>query len=308
MSCTTQTKKANVNLEAARVYWGYAECRTITFAADTAGDQSGSYFDLNRYNPDGTETEFYVLLDNGSAVDPAPAGKTKIAVVYTDGATASVIAGLFVTAVEAVVGGGFFATQSGAAVEVENWYPGAVSAEVATFAGDVTVVQNKAGIGGDLGPTSEGIELTTNTEVVDITSNQTGAIQIDQIVVGQSIELSASFLEGSANFWKTVVGQVTGSSFTPSGGTEVTGFGEAKLFQSLQDLGGRLILHPIRLSNTDRSADVVFWKSAPIVDSINFDGTAPQALSTTFRAYLDTTKDTRVNQFVRGDWTQALGV
>ena len=305
MSCTTQTKKANVTLEAARVYWGKGECRTITFAADSADDQSGSYFDLNKINPDGTETKYYVLLDSGAASDPSPAGKTKITVSYTTGDTAVTIAAAAVSAIDAI--DGFFVTNNAdGSIEVENWYPGVVTVESAASAGDVTVVQNTEGFGGNLGPTSEGIELTTNTESVQITSNQTGAIVIDEIVTGQAIELSASFLEASASFWSTVVGQVTGSDLTPSGGTKVTGFGEAKLYQSLSDLGGRLILHPIRLADTDRSSDFVFWKCAPIPESINFDGTAPQTMSVTFRAYLDSSKDTKINQAVRGDWTQDL--
>jgi hypothetical protein len=59
------------------------------------------------------------------------------------------------------------------------------------------------------------------------------------------------------------------------------------LFQDIAILGGQLVIHPIRLANNDYSSDLVFWKSAPKPESLNFDGTAVQQLSVTFDAYVD---------------------
>ena len=303
MSCA-QVKRITAQLEAARVYWGYGQCREYTFITDVAGAQNGATWDLNRINPDGTEDEFYVLLDNGAASDPEPAGKTKISVSFTNGDTAATLATAYVTAVLDVTGGGFFASSTAGVATVENWYPGAVTAEVVSGSEGVTASVERAGMGGNLGATSEGIEISKEISTVDITSNQTGGLILDQILQGNSVELSASFLEATSEFWKTVVGQVTGDTVTPGGGTDFVGYGESKLFKSLVDLGGRLILHPIRLADTDRSADVVFWRCAPIPSSINYDGTAAQAMSSSFRPYLDAGKDKKINLYGRGDWTQ----
>jgi hypothetical protein len=101
-----------------------------------------------------------------------------------------------------------------------------------------------------------------------------------------------------------LVGSVTGDSVTPVAGTTVTGFGESRLFQSLVALGGVMILHPIRLPNTDRSNDWVFWRSAPKLNGLNFDGTAPQAMDITFEAYLDRGVNKKINLVAKGDWAQ----
>jgi len=67
---------------------------------------------------------------------------------------------------------------------------------------------------------------------------------------------------------------------------------------------GRLILHPIRLPSTDKTSDVVFWRSAPLGESINFSGVDIQVMAVSFKAYLDAGKNAKVNLFAYGDWTQ----
>ena len=81
MGCTS-TKRTNQVLEAMEWFFGERQCRSITFANDTAGDQSDQYFDLNSMNELYEMEKFYVLLSDGTATDPMPAGKTKIEVTY----------------------------------------------------------------------------------------------------------------------------------------------------------------------------------------------------------------------------------
>jgi hypothetical protein len=301
MACKTVTQP--IKLEAANLYWGREACRQVTLVDDVAGSLSGEYFYLDSKDIDGNSTEYYVLLDNGSAVDPTPTGKTKIPVSYTDGDDAATLAGLMQTAVDAI--DGFNASvESSTQVHIENKYIGEVvdgdrsNAPSLTFSDD-------SGIGGFLGKTSEGIELAIETQSTEIQANQTGLLVTDEIFQGQTASLTAAFLELTKDRLKSIIAGAVGGSYTPSGGTELVGGGDSRLFQSLKQVGGgKLILNPIRLGSSDRSEDVIFWISAPKPESINYSGTDVQVLNCTFTAYLDESKPSAVRLYAFGDWSQ----
>lgn len=306
------TSKKSVVLEAASVKWGKAHCRAFTAVANTANALAGDYLPVNYFTPDLVEVLGYVWFDDGVASDPAPAGRTLIgAVSVTSGDAASVVALAMKTTLDAAVVSGSIkafrpSSVSGAVITVENKFIGEITEETDPDSTGIVDEVLSAGFGIDLGATSEAIELTMETQSVDITTNQTGAIVDDQIYVGSSANLSMSLIEVTKERFDILVGKVTGDSVTPSGGTKVTGYGESKLFQSLADLGGNLILHPLRLASTDKTYDVFFPKSAPKPSSLNFDGTAPQAMAVEFTAYLDRSIDDKINLFFKGDWTQEL--
>lgn len=302
----TSTNRINATLEAARVKWGKQHCRTLTFPANTANALAGKYLPINYMDANLAETLGYVWFDDGVETDPAPAGLTLISAVdVTSGDTAAVVAASFKTAIDAldpaVVKVLSIADE---VVTLENKFIGAITAETDPDTTGVTRTTLVTGVGIDLGATSEGIELTMEVSTVDITSNQTGGLIADQVYQGSSASISMSLLEVTKERFDLLVGEVTGDSVTPAGGTSVTGYGESRLFQNLSGLAGQLILHPIRLANTDYSSDVVFWKCAPLPSSLNFDGTAPQVMAVDFFAYLDQSKNTAINLFTKGDWTQ----
>jgi hypothetical protein len=303
MACAIK-KEQTIKLEAAQVYWGKEQCRVVKMVADDEGSLSGQYFDLTTINPLGVTTQYYVLFDNGSAVDPEPAGKTKIEVLYSDDDSASTLAGLLNAALSAIEGLSS-GVVGGDSVHYQNKWIGFVS-ESFTNAPDLDfeVLQ---GIGGFLGRTSEGIEVTIETQSAEITSNQTGEIILDEIGQGQAANCSASFIELSKERLEAMIAGAVGGTHTPVGGTKLIGGGSSKIFQSLKELGGKLILHPQRLPLTDRSEDFIFWKSAPKPESINYSGTDVQALAVTFNAYLDDSKPVEINLFAIGDWTQLQG-
>lgn len=308
----SSTQRINATLEAANVKWGKQHCRTITCAANTADALDGLYLPINYLTPNLVEVKGYVWFDGaGAGTDPAPSGLTLIGSVSVTGGseTATQVAAALKTTLDAAVVSGsikaFKTTTVAAGVAtVENNFIGAVSAETDADSTGFTFATLTTGVGVDLGATSEGIELSMEAQSVDIVSNQTGGLISSQVYTGSSASLSMSLLEVTKARFDLLVGEVTGDSVTPSGGTSVTGFGESRLFQSLDQLGGMLILHPIRLASTDYSSDVVFWKSAPKPQSLNFDGTAPQVMAVEFMAYLDLTKNTAINLFAKGDWTQ----
>lgn len=298
-----KTSEQTIFLEGANITWGKEQCRAITLVDDVAGSLEGEYFDLNVLDSSKVETNYYVLLDGGTAVDPAPAGKTKITVLYTDNDSASVIAGLMQVAINAATD--ITATVDGAIVTALNDEIGMVTDEVITNAASLSF-EVISGTGGDLGKTAEGIEITIETQSTEIQANQTGLIVIDEIFQGQTASCTAAFLELTKERMEYIIAGAVGGTFTPSGGTKMIGGGSSRLFESLKASGGKLIIHPQRLPLTDRSRDFVFWISAPKPESINYSGTDVQVLNVTFTAYLDEAKPAEISLFEIGDWKQTL--
>lgn len=300
MGCAIK-KEQSIKLEAAQVYWGKEACRVMTLVSDVAGNLSGKWAPIDVLQGDGTVVKYYLLLDNGSAVDPAPAGRTLIEVLYTNGDSASVLAGLVHAELE-LIEGLESEVVDGNTVHYRNLWIGSVVESFSTLAPVTVELEN--GIGGFLGRTGEGIEVTIETQSTEITSNQTGELVIDEIGQGQSGSCSASFIELTKERFETMLAGAVGGVYTPVGGTKLIGGGSSKLFQSLKELGGKLVLHPQRLPLTDRSEDFIFWRSAPKPESLNYSGTDVQALSVTFTAYLDDSKPEEINLYAIGDWTQ----
>ena len=298
--------KTDIKLEAVNVFWGKEECRSVTLVDDVAGSLTDEYFDLNAKESDmATEKKFYVLMSGTTpAVDPAPAGKTKIEVTYVDGDSANDIALLMQTALEAHE---FECSVSGGVITIENKYIGSVTAEVNSNAPSFTFTALVSGIGGDLGATAQG-GATLNMEAtsVDLVSDQTGSIVLGSISTGSTASVDLSLIEMTKARWELIVGQVAGDTFTPSGGTRLVGYGESKLYQNLFDLGGKLILNPVRLGTADKSEDVVFWRSAPLPSSIAYSGQDIQGMEVSFTAYNDKSKPEEISLFAQGDWSQDL--
>lgn len=304
MTCTT-TRRIDAQLEAAEARWGKQHCRTITALADSSGSLNDTYLDLNLIGYDFAEVQYYVWFNiNSAGTDPAVSGKTGIEVAAATNATAETIAAAIKSAID-LASAPAIVSVSGAVVTITNQVQGEITVEADSGSTGFTFEVGTVGLSVQLGATSGPIELTLNTETVPITSNQTGSLVGSEIYVGSSAEISLSLIEITKARFDTLVGEVTGDSVTPVSGTKVSGFGESRLFQALDELGGQLILHPIRLADSDKSSDVIFWRSAPKVDTLNFDGSAPQEMAITFTAYLDQTMDTAINLFAKGDWTQS---
>lgn len=303
MSCTN-TRRVDAYFEAAELRWGRQQCRTWTTVADSAGSLNDTYLDLNVIGYDFLEDQYYVWLNvNSAGTNPAISGKTGIEVAVATGATAAVIAAAIVTAIN-TADIPVFVSSSGAVVTLTNQVQGAITAETDSGSTGFTLDVGTVGLSVELGGTDGAVEVAFNIESTTITSNQTGNIAAAEIFQGASAEISATLIEITKERFDTLLGEVTGDSVTPSGGTKVSGFGESRLYDALDDLGGQLILHPVRLAVTDKSRDLIFWRSAPKLESLSFDGTAVQSMPVVFTAYLDRSYSTAINLFARGDWTQ----
>ena len=297
MAC--DTRSTNIFLEASNVSWGKEEVVCIDPVQGLTG---GEYFVIASQ-----AVEYYVWtdVDNGST-DPAPAGKTAIEVDVSAGYSIADWIAAFKVAAEAT--GDFFvaASSDGLSAQCTTIKVGVSQAAATDVDSGFTIATDITGTGGDLGKTKEGIEVSFEATLFDVKGNQSGELLLDQIIQGTSASASMSLLEMTEEKWALIVGDGLGDKLTPGGGTEVIGFGSSKNFQSTFDSAGKLVLHPIRLPASDRSKDVVFWKTLPLPESINYDGTDSQAMSVSFNALVDETRDSKINIFAFGDHEQDL--
>jgi len=300
MTTTSTSKRANVALEAAFVNWGLGQCRKHTFVDDVAGSLTDEYFDLNVVDFNGIETKYYVLMSGTTpGIDPAPAGKTKLELVYVDGDTKEAIAALYKTLLATV--DVFTKDNLDGSVQVENWYAGPVTVEVNSNAPSFTFADLQSGLGGNLGATSEAITVSYNVETVVLKGNQFGAIKIGESFVGSDMGVSSSFMEVDPSLKKTLFSAIGDTAV--NGLDEFTGLGESKLFKNIDDFSGRLILHPIRLDSNDRSEDFCLWRSVPKPSELPYDGENARSMKCDFSAFLSPAKDTKINLGGFGDWT-----
>jgi hypothetical protein len=292
-------------LEPSKVYWGKSQCFSVETVADVSNSLDGTYFIMDApaspFDSSKTATEYYVYY----GTDPVIAGKIGIEVSYTTDDDADTIATLTKTAIDGLATKRFVVQRTANKLIIENREFGAVSNAPADGAVPTgfTLASLVVGIGGDLGATNGGITLNVESESVDITSDQTGSYILDQVNTGASVNMEMSLQEMDAERWALIVGGVVGDNYTPAGGTQITGFGEDKLYKNLLPLAGTLVLKPLSTADGDNSRNITFWRSAPIPSSINFDNEI-QAMACTFSAYLDPSKPKAINIFAFGDQDQ----
>ena len=238
---------------------------------------------------------------NSVGVDPAPATRTKITVAAPTGYTVAAWMALFKTAAEAVGINDFIVDVETGSCLVTCLDIGAVKTVASVQTSGFTLLVKDEGFGGSLGRTSEGIELSVETSSTDLTANQSGSVIVDSFIVGITATISCSLIDLSPEQYELIIGRGYGSTLTV-GSDKLIGFGTARLNQSSFNLGGKLILHPLRLSAGDRSEDVVFWKTLPSPSTLNFDSGAVKALAVEFKALQDPTKDSTINIMAFGDW------
>lgn len=298
--CSNQSSTSQ-KLEAVKLYFGKRQCRTITFVDDVAGSLDGEYFDLNGIGNDYEENKYVVLLSDGTTTTVAglPATTTLITVTYTADDDAATIAGLAQTAIEAYE---FRTELVGAALEVQNHFVGAVTTEVNTNASSLTFAVGAVGFGGYLGQNGEA-ELTTTTETVQLVDDAQGTVVQDEIITGYQIELSVPLREMTTQRWEDLIGAVTGSTVTIDA-EDITGWGTAKLYDSMFAYSGRLVLHPVRNASSVINEDITILNTAPILESLNFSGGSVQEGSMIFRAYKDANANEGINLCARGDHTK----
>lgn len=301
-------KEQNFFFEAADAYFGLEHAREFT-AVEEGSLAADEHFELNGYQLASASTDDFITEFLGYVyigTDPALSGKTGLEVTLAGGETASEVATAFANAIngDAAFGKIFKATASGDGVLIENKIFGKITEED-TASSSFTFSICKVGNGGFLGRTADAIEvtLTTNAEVVN--TNQGASNKEDEIYTGADANATLNLVELTQDRFEALL-SVVGETVTKNN-KEITGVGESRLFESLQLNGGRLVLHPTRLDNNDRSRDLSFHKSAPKPQTYNFDGTSLQQFSIQFDAYLDREIDKKVNLYtIKEDWAELI--
>ena len=303
MGCNVTT--TSIKLEAVNLAWGKEQCRSY-LVNDGGGDLDGLYFNLDLVQDDFTVVEGYVYMDTGASVDPAPAGRTLIAAASVDNLDSDEVnAAAIKAALDGAALAEFMETElEGATLHIENKVFGAIGANEG--AGDSTFTYNAAveGFGGSLGKVAQGgVTLNMETQTSELKADQTGELLLGEINLGNTTSIEASFIELTKERLKLLIGKVVGDVVDLGAGEEFIGIGTSRLFQEMSALGGRLVLHPTRISDiTDRSEDWSFHLTAPMPNSLNFSGTEQQGLEVTFKPYVDESKDAKASVGGLGDW------
>lgn len=298
------TRQSSFLLSAADVSWGRRHCLQVEVGSGEF--DAGQYFTVYVPSADfASEAGYYIWADDGVAVDPAPASLTGIAADISAATTEADKAQAIADAVEANAAfrGKVDGNNSTIAI-VEAQFKGPITTAAADVDSFVDISVAREGLGGDLGRTSGGVQVTMEAQSAIVKTDQTGDLILDEFFTGSSVEATMSLLEMTPERWELIVGSVTGDTYTPSGGSQLTGYGESRLYQSFFDLGGELVLHPTRFDASDRSSDITFWKSVPKPVSINFSGEEAQAMEVTFTALADRDVKESINLMAFGDASQ----
>lgn len=308
MGLCSSTEQSDQILDSRRWYFGGRQCRKVVFADDVGGSLSGEYFDLNVIDENYNEKQYYVLFKEtlDTPTDPAPAGKTKLELVYDSGDSGATIAGLFVALLGTIAEPVRTLVEATApnTMEYQNGFLGKVTDEVYSNASSSTFTVEAAGFGGFLGSLAEGgSTMSTEVEFIDVTADESGGILVDKLIRTLSASLSAPLVEMTDENWSALVGKGAGSIYN-DGSDDYVGYGTDAVYSSAFSRAAQLTGHPVRLPNSDRSKDITIWKTMPVLSDINFSGSEIQTANLTFDALRDATKPAKVDLWARGDHTK----
>lgn len=305
MAISTQ----NIKIEPCKVLFGedVMQRELITCVADVAGSLNNKYYLF--YTPAGAK--HYVWLNvNSAGTDPAVSGGTAHEVAVATAATAAVVAAAIAAVVGAVAG--FDATSDGAVVTVDHTTAG--QAMPATDGAAPTAfsfeVYRYGDVEEDLGATDGELEVSLESNDVEVTSHQTGSEILDHINTGSNVGISVTIKETSVSQFRKVFlgrGDMTmpkGTGVTPA--ALVMGWGTQRQFKNLKARSRKLRLHPIALPDANKSRDLTFWKAFPDMESLTFSGEDLFMIPVPFKIYNDESKNPKLSKLVYGDSSQTL--
>ena len=288
---------SNVKINPINATWEIEEQVCIDVKNIVAASLNGLYFNI--YD---ASTTYDVFFDLDAAGTTNPGSGTGIEVDVTTGMTEAQILSAMETAIEAATGYTGRIDGSRLFITLD------VTDKVATDAADVdsniaVAVVNKGGFI-DLGILDGNVEPSFTEDLLDVTGHQFGTSVLAQLRQGNNAEISLVLKESTKNLYKEVFG-AGGDTFTPSGGTELYGWGDSKQGGNTLINSRRLRFHPVRLADADRSEDLTFWLAYPNPDSIVFSGESFNTLSVTFKTFLDLGKPEEIRRLAFGDSSQS---
>lgn len=297
MSCSSV---ANIRIEPVNVSWEIEQQTCVETVADVSSSLNNKYFTIRS----SADAKFHVWYNVAAAgVDPAPANSTGIPVAISANASASAVATATQVAVDA--NANFKASLYDATnVIITAMTPADVTDSVdfnTTF--EIETIQEGGII--DLGLLDGDVEVSFEEQTFEVFAHQTGTTLRADLRQGVSAEVSLTLKESHNTLRKEIFAKASGGMHTPSGGTEVFGWGNSRQGLNTVVQSRRLVMHPVALVSGDKSRDLCFWKSYPMPESLTFSGENPEMISVTFKSYLDDTKPSGINLFGFGDWSQS---
>lgn len=288
----------NIKIQPRNAVWEIEEKVCIEASADVSNSLNGKYFKIWA---GGDSAKFYVLLDSGAAVDPAPAGFTKITATFVANDTATAIATAIKTAVDANIN--FTATSSGAFVNIVCDVAGDTTPALDVDTGFV-FTQVSAGGSTNLGLLEGDISTSFEETTFEVFAHQYGTTLLSDLRQGVSVEVSMTMQESDPAKLKAVFASAAGGTHTPIGGTELWGWGTSKLGTSTIVQARRLVLKPVNA--VDESETLCFWKAYAKPDALVISGENPQTTSVAFKIYRDESKPAAISYYSYGDYTQLV--
>lgn len=299
MACTV----TNIRIEPADASWEIESAWCVDTVADVAGSLQSASFKLGKAGQ--TTLSHYVWINLGGAgVDPAHAGLTAIPVTGALNVTAAALATAIQTAVDAT--SDFESVVDGSHVTIYNAVAG-VSADMEDVDTGFTFTQAQEGGSLDLGLLDGDIEVSFEETLFEVTAHQTGTSKIADLRQGVSAEVTLTLKESDKAKYKEIFVS-SGGTDTPSGGTEVFGWGKSRQGSNTVVQARRLVLHPVRLDTSDLTEDLCFWKAYAMPESIVYSGENAKVLSMSFKCYLDEEKPDAIELFAIGDWSQYVPI
>ena len=267
---------------------------------------AGTYFNISSLTAD-----YYVWFDDSVAADPAPAGRTAIAVPIVGTESAIAVAALIETAVNAVEATNLIhsrALSNQAVVLIEVKGLGAPLNAFADVDSTMTLTVVREGSKLDFGLLDGNVEFGLTESLFDITAHQTGPELRGQLRLATEIgPISLTLKETTVAKLKTFIEATAGQAYTPAGGTEVSGVGAlagSKQFSNVFGDAKQLVLHPTKNDADDYSGDFNFWASYPNLSNILSSGEEDRKITVDCAIYLDENRVNEVSKMVYGDWTQ----
>jgi hypothetical protein len=292
----------NIKIEPCDATWEIEE-KWVVRVHGAAGTPALNNKWFKMYLPNGTWKHVWFNVNSGGT-DPAPSGSAGgIPVALATNALSGAVATAMAAAIDADAG--WLATADGDDVTITNAAVGQVTSMVdGTAATGFRFTQLQDGGSLELGYLDGDIEVTFEEQTLDVTAHQTGTTVLTGLRQGLVNEISLTMKEADMDKYKEFMLGTAGATDTPSGGTEVFGWGTASLGQNVIVKARRLVLHPVA-QGADKSRDLCFWKAYALPDTLTISGENPKTLGLSFKVYRDDAKPSHINQFVFGDWSQS---
>ena len=270
---------ASIRIEPVDVNWEIEEQWCITTVADSSGSLDGTFITLSE---SAGSVSFW--SDNGDSGTTIPAGASAAdraveITTFADDDSASTIATKLAAAIDA--DGSFSASAVDDVVTV-------TASAVGDFAdwadGDMGFSFSQAQEGGsiDLGLLDGDVEVSFEEETFEVMAHQTGTTLRADLRQGVSASVSLTLKQSDNPLRKEILAKAAGGVFTPSGGTELYGWGDSRQGLNTVVQARRLIFNFLALGSGDRSRDLCFWKAYPLPESITFSGENPEIMAVNF--------------------------